>query len=60
MGSTDETCHQCSGTGLTWEPSASFHEELLAFMRENDAHFSDDGTRVEIRCTLCSGQSAGP
>ncbi len=52
---TRTACPRCSGSGTESEAVAVLGEATLASLRASNALFSADGSRVDMRCTLCSG-----
>jgi hypothetical protein len=51
----DQPCPRCSGSGTECEAVSALGEHTLAALRGSDARFCDQGSRVDMRCTLCSG-----
>ena len=51
----DQPCPRCSGSGTECEAVSVLSEGTLADLKASTARYSDDGRRVDMQCSLCSG-----
>ncbi len=52
-------CPVCNGSRVEWAAKASFCRETLDWFGD-DIRLSEDGQKVEIRCTGCGGAGEAP
>ena len=52
----DQPCPRCAGSGIECEAVSALSADTLTDLRETNARYSDHGSRVDMRCSLCFGR----